>query len=247
MTKYSDESHNIRIELDTENCELSPGEIAKLERALSPLREPVKDFPVTDLYVTIQYKPPSHDFCIKTVLQLPGRAMATGDVDEEMYPAFRRCVRKLVHRVSGYKERMEGMEAISKHEKGTRHDVVALRQIDHEALDHAVQADDYTEFRILTYPFEEPVRKRIGRWIQRYPRIEAQLGRRFDLADLVEEVFLNAFERCEERSREVPFGAWLEGLIDPSVVMLSEESDEELSNVRFARTAVEAKTRQRNP
>ena len=87
------------------------------------------------------------------------------------------------------------------------------------------------------------MRKRAGRWIQRYPKIEAQLGQRFDLADITEEVFLNAFQRYDEHPREVPFGDWLEKLIDPSVKVLSEDTDEELANISFARSVVEAEKR----
>lgn len=238
--KYSDQSYNLRIEVDTENCELNAAQIEDLEAALSPLRGPIKEFPVANLYITIQYKPPSHDYRVKVVLRLPGKGLATGDLDEELYPAFRRCVSKLVHKVTAYKHRLEDTEATVKHEKGTRHDVVAQRPVDGAAIDQAVKQGDYVEFRKLTYPFEEPVRKRAGRWIQRYPKIEAQLGQRFNLADIVEEVFLNAFERYDEHPREVPFGDWLEKLIDPSVKLLSEDTDEELANISFARSAIEA-------
>lgn len=243
--KYSDQSYNLRIELDTENCELTPAQIEKLEECLSPLRDLVKNFPVADLYITIQYNPPSHDYRVKAVLRLPGKGLATGDLEEDMYLAFRRCVSKLVHKVIAYKDRLEDAEAIAKHEKGTRHDVVAQQPIDGQALQAAVDQGDYAEFRKLTYPLEESVRKRAGRWIQRYPKIEAQLGERFDLADIVEEVFLNAFERYHEHPREVPFGDWLEGLIDPSVKLLNDDPDEALANISFAQSAIEAE-RQRS-
>lgn len=243
--QYSDQSYNLRIELDTENCELSGGQIEQLERALSPLREPVKNFPVAALYITIEFKPPSHDYRVKAALRLPGKGLVTGDVDKEVYPAFRRCVSKLVHNVTAYKHRMENAEAIAKHEKGTRHGIIAQRPVDADSLHEAVEQQDYIEFRKLTFPYEEPVRKRIGRWIERYPKVESQLGNRFQLADIVEEVFLNAFERYEEHPREVPFGDWLESLIDPSVKLLNEESDEELDNVSFVRSAVESEQQQR--
>jgi ribosome-associated translation inhibitor RaiA len=240
--KYSDQSYNLRIELDTKNCELTAGEITQLEEALSPLRQPVQSFPVTDLYVTIEHQARSQDYQVKAVLQLPGKGLATGDLDQEMFPAFRRCVRKLVHKVSAYKERLGNAEDATKHEKGTRHAVVAARPIDAQQLAEAVEAGDYGAFRRLTYPLEEPLRKRIGRWIQRYPDIDARLGQRFDLADIVEEVFLNAFERFQDRPRKVPFGDWLEGLVDPSVRLLNEHTDEELSTISFARSAMEAET-----
>jgi ribosome-associated translation inhibitor RaiA len=242
--KYSDQSYNLRIELDTENCDLNAGEIADLEDALAPLRELVQDFPVSDLYITIQFKPPSHDYRVKVVLRLPGRGLATGDLDEDLHQAFRRCVNKLVHKVNAYKDRLEDSDELVKHEKGTRQDVVAKQPADGRALDQAVAEGNYARFRTLTYTFEEPVRKRAGRWIQRYPEVESQLGETFDLADIVEEVFLNAFERHSQRPREVLFGDWLESLIDPSVKLLSKNPDEELTNIRFARSAVEAEKQQ---
>lgn len=237
---YSDESYDIRIELDAENCEPSPGEIAQMEESLGPLREPLRNFPVVVLYVTVEYKPPSRDYRVTTALRLSGRDLVAGDVDEHMQPAFRRCVRTLVHKVSAYKDRLADAEGAAKHEQGTRHDVIAARAVDPDALGQAVAAGDYAEFRRLTFPFEESVRKRLGRWIQRYPRVEAELERGIVLADFVEEVFLNAFERYEEHPREVPFGDWLEGLIDPSVKRLSENPEEELTNISFARSALAA-------
>lgn len=242
--KYSDQSYNLRINLDTENCELASSEIKHLEESLSRLRGPVKDFPLADLYITIEFKPPSLDYRVKAVLRLPGRGLATGDLDKDLYPAFHRCVEKLVQKLTAYKERLSDADDVAKHTQGTRHDVVARQLVDGEELQHAVEQGDYPRFRQLTYPYEESLRKRAGRWIQRYPRIEAQLGNRFDLADVVEEVFLNAFQRFEEHPREVPFGDWLEKLIDPSLKLLSEHGDEELANISFARTAMDAQQEQ---
>ncbi len=240
MTTYADQTYNIRVQLDTKGCELSEGEISKLEESLAPLRKPVRAFPISDLHVLVEYEPPSEDYRVKLTLQLPGRGLATGDVDDQIHPAFRRCVRKLVHKLTAYKERLGGTESVAKHEKGTRHDVIARREVDTEAVGQTVRAGDYARFRTLLYPFEEPVRMRAGRWIQRYAKVETQLGQRFDLADIVEEVFLNAFERYDERPQQVSLGDWLEELIDPSVKLLGAETDEELSNISFARSALEA-------
>ena len=68
--KYSDENYNIiriEIEFDTDACELSANQIEQFEKALSPLREPLKDFPAAALYITVQYMPPSHDNRVKVV------------------------------------------------------------------------------------------------------------------------------------------------------------------------------------
>lgn len=233
---YSDETYNLRIELDTKHCQLSAEEIERLERGLHPLRKPVEKFPVSALYVTIEFFERSNDYRVKTVLQLPGAALATGDLEKEYYVAFERCVRKLVHKVVAYEGQLDDAEDRSKHLKGTRHDVAPTSDVDIAAVQQAVEQSDYAEFRVQLSVYEEPVRKRIGRWIQRYPDIEAQLGERFNLEDVVEEVFLNAFERFEERPETVPLGTWLEHLIDPSLRIISRHTMEELDNISFARS-----------
>ena len=80
------------------------------------------------------------------------------------------------------------------------------------------------------------MRKRAGRWVQRYPEAQARLHSDFKLADLVEEVFLNAFEDYAGMPQERRFGEWLEDLIDPSLQGLLSDPDQELRNVSFART-----------
>lgn len=81
--KYSNQSYNIRIDLDTQNCELSAAEITQVEESLSPLRELVKDFPVADLYVNIEYKLRSHEYRLKVALQLPGNRPVRQAVERE--------------------------------------------------------------------------------------------------------------------------------------------------------------------
>jgi ribosome-associated translation inhibitor RaiA len=237
--KFSDESYNLRIELDTKNCELSPAEIERIEDALDLLRQPIEKFPVSDLYLTIEHHPRSGSYRVKAALQLPGRGLATGGAGEQMYPAVQQCIWRLVHKVAAYVDRLQGTEEKTKREKGTRHDVIPTREVDPQAVEEAIQAGDYKAFRQLTFAYEEPLRKRIGRWIERYPQIEQQLREHVTLDDLVEEVFLTAFDRYHARSSAVPFGVWLENLIDPSVKLLSNATDEELDNISFARTLVE--------
>ena len=237
---FSDTSYNLRIELDTKNCELSPGQIDKLERGLAPLRKPVEKFPVSSLYITVNFHPRSNSYRVKTALALSGRTLTTGDLDEQVYPAYERCVRKLVKKVLAYEANLGAEAELRKHQKGTYQDVTAQQEADPSAVQEAVDEGDYTAFRNDTSMYEGPVRLRIGRWVQRYPEVQAQIDEEIKLEDLVEEVFLNAFERFEERPSNVRFGDWLEELIDPSVKLVMEHPDEELENIRFARTLREA-------
>jgi ribosome-associated translation inhibitor RaiA len=236
--KNFDQGHELRVELDTKQCELSPAEIKKIETALNILRPPLVKFPVSHLYLTVEQHPRSGSFRVKASLQLPGRALATGGEDEHIFPAVQQCIWRLVQKVTAYEERMEGVEEKSKRKEGTRHDVLPIQEVDAQAVDGAVEAGDYAQFRKLMFAYEEPLRKRIGRWIERYPEVVAQLREQVQLEDIVEEVFLTAFDQYDDRPHAVAFGEWLENLIDPSVRLISTASDEELDNISFARTLV---------
>ncbi|MEX0704653.1 MAG: hypothetical protein WD069_21315 [Planctomycetales bacterium] len=234
--KYSNESYGLRIELDTKQCELSPGEIAHMEKDLGPLRRVAGDFPISDLYITVIHHPPSKNFHVKTALVLTGKTLFTGDRDEAVHPAWERCVWKLVRKVEAYKAQLESVAEVSKRQKGTRQEVAAEQLPDHQALRQAFESGDYAAFRAALLPFEESLRKRIGRWVQRYPDMQAMIDVEVSIEDIVEEVFLNAFEQFGRHPEEVSPGEWLEGLIDPSIKALLRHPDDELENVAMART-----------
>jgi hypothetical protein len=121
-------------------------------------------------------------------------------------------------------------------EKGTVLEVQPLSEPDFAAMDGAAEAGDYDAFRTAALPYEDSVRRRAGRWVERVPEASAQMGRDLDVGDIVEAVFLDAFEKYRDRPREVRFGDWLDGLIDPAVKRLHADGDY-LDNVRLARTA----------
>lgn len=87
--------------------------------------------------------------------------------------------------------------------------------------------------------FEERLTDRIGRWVQRYPEIESQLGETMTIPDIVEDVLLYAFDQFAQRPDEVPPGDWIESLIDPTVQALIQSPDEEFANISFARAVLE--------
>jgi hypothetical protein len=103
----------------------------------------------------------------------------------------------------------------------------------------AVESEDYPAFRREVDVFEGSLNERVGRWIARYPQIQSQLGDTIMVSDVVEEVFLNAFDRFETRSQNVPPGQWFESLIDPSVQALIQSPDEEFARISFARDSLE--------
>lgn len=234
--KFPDESHGLRVELDAKGYELLPATIAQFERGINPLRRPVEKFPVKVLYITVYCHPQTRNYRVKTALVLSGRTLATGDLDENLYTAFERCIRKLMQKLEAYKSSLSAEEAVAKAQKGTHQDVTPSYTVSDDQIMQAVENDDYGAFRRATYSYEEALRKRVGRWIQRYPKVEAELGEHFQIDDIVEEVFLNAFEHYRQRPRHQTFGAWLEQLIDPSIKLMLKNPEEELENISFAKT-----------
>jgi hypothetical protein len=66
--------------------------------------------------------------------------------------------------------------------------------------------------------------------------VQEKVGTDLAIADVVEAVFLNAFEGYEQRPERIRLGRWLENLIDGSVKGLLRNPDEALENISFARS-----------
>lgn len=232
---YSDESYDLRIELDTKGCELSAGEIAEMEDGLHTLRQLVQSFPVANLYITVVHHAKRDDYHVKTSLRLSGKTLFTGERDTAVHPAFEQCIRKLVKKVGAYKQRMQGDAELAKQTSGTHHRMKATQEFDMAAIQAAVAKDDYPEFRNAVDVFESGLTERIGRWVQRYPEIESLLGNSITISDVVEDVFLHAFEAYPKKSVEIPLTDWLESLIDPTVQAVIHTPEEEFANISYAR------------
>lgn len=95
-----------------------------MEEALAPLREPVRTFPVSDMYVTVTFHPTLEDYHVQASLVLPKRTLHTGDRDVNALTAWTRCVRKLVSKVRAYKDSLAAKEEHRKIHEGTVHEVV---------------------------------------------------------------------------------------------------------------------------
>ena len=234
--KYSDESYNLRIELDTKECELSSIEIEKMEESLRSLRQLVASFPISNLYITVIHHPRSREYHVKTALALSGEKLFTGDRDNAVQAAFERCVGKLVQKVAAYKARLRHDSVKKKQQAGTDQALISAGDLDIDRMDRAVANNDYPDFADALDVFTGPLTDRIGRWIERYPTLQSRLGTDITISDVVEEVFLTAFEQFPDRPREVPAGDWLEKMIDPAVHALIDASQEELSNISYLKS-----------
>jgi len=227
----------LQVIFDVHQYRLYPQDEQLLRDKLDGIDRQVEHFPVADLHVLIEGNARSNGVSVKLSLILPGTTLVTTETDGVPQPAFERCLISLLGSLRAYKDQLGQVSERQKVEKGTHQDLHPSVNVDMAAIDAAVEAGDYVSFRTATLPFEDLVEKRAGRWVQRYPDFEACIGKDVLLADVVEEVFLIAFDEYEERPHGVAFGDWLENLIDPAIKALQTRRDEELENISLARTA----------
>ncbi len=227
----------LRVQFDQRHCSLAPVVLDKMRDNLESLFRQVEHFPISDVHVLIEKNQRTSDYSVKVRLVLPGETLVGSDHDLAVHAAFERCLISLEDNIRAYKDRLGRVPERQRQQKGTVQDVAASPPPDPAAIDQAVREGDYTAFRTATLGYEEPLRKRIGRWIERYPEIEGQIGHGLTVEDLVEEVFLLAFDQYESRPAEVRLGDWFEALIDPAVKALKQHPEEELENINLVRSA----------
>jgi ribosome-associated translation inhibitor RaiA len=243
--KPPNDNPGLQIRIDTHQCSLSDAVRDRMRGDLDALARQVADFPVAEVHILVERNGRSNDYSVKTSLILPGATLVSNDHDPAVHAAFVRCLQSLEENVRGYKDRLGKVPERQKQEKGTHADLMASVGPDPAAVEEAVRTGDYADFRTATFGYEDAVRMRIGRWLERYPEVNAQVGRQFAIEDVVEAVFLDAFEAFDKRPAGVRFGDWLDGLIDPAVRALGSGNGELLENVRLARTAREAEQKGR--
>jgi ribosome-associated translation inhibitor RaiA len=230
----------LRVEITTKACDFPRDERTRMQTSLAELSERVKGFADPALGVHVVYHPRSERYNVEFKLRLPGRSLFTGEEDPYLDSALQRCATKLTRKVEDYKEHPD-REAVAAAERRAAidRDIVAPEDPAAGPLGEAAAAGDYRTFRSGLAGYEEWLRKRVGRMVQRYPEAQARVGRELLLGDVVEEVYLNAFERFTRRPTALRLSEWLDGLIEPSIRALLRHPDEERDAASLARTVCE--------
>lgn len=234
--RRDDASEPLRIEIDAHQCELTTEQLEMMRDDLDTLTKMVENFPKAELHVYVERESRNNEFVVKTSLLLPGQTLVTSEHNQVLHAAYEQCVDVLVHQVKEYKDRLGQVPERQKVVESTRNVLEPSVDPDPVAVDAAVAQGDYAGFRSALQGYEEPLRDRVGRWLQRDAEANSEVGRRFTIADVVEEVFLNAFEGYDHRPKDSRFGEWLDGLIDPAIKELMRPGGDELDNISMART-----------
>jgi hypothetical protein len=240
--QYTDERYRLRVEVTTRDCEVPADQRARLQRLLDPLGEVVRGFPRSELWLKLIHHEgnAAAPYHVEAKLKLPGRTLFSGDWDAYLDTALQRCLSKLTRKAEAYRDDADrpAVEAARRRQAMDRNIVAAQEPEDPDTgpLGRALANGDYKAFRTALAGYEDWLRLRIGRWVQRYPGAEERLGDELLIGDLVEEVYLNAFERFGQKAAEVSLRDWMEGLIDPSLRALLRNPAEGHENASMART-----------
>jgi hypothetical protein len=238
--QYSDDRYRLRVEIQQKGCSIPQDELTRMQQSLQPLGEAVQDFPSSELTINVICHPRSQAYHVEARLKVPGKTLSGSDEDVYLDTAFQRCLHNLVQRVGMYEESPNAAAAEQTRQRQRLDNrIVAPAASAAGPLGQAIEAGDYRAFRLALSSYEEWLRKRVGRWIQRYPEAEARLHNGLLIGDVIEEVYLNAFEHFTAWPREVALHDWLDGLIDPSLKLLLKRPDEERENASLARTLSE--------
>jgi len=234
--RHDDPSEPLRIEIDTHECDLSPDQVAMMQTSVDTLTKAVGNFPKPNLHVYVERNARTNEYVVKTSLMLGNRTLVASEHGPVVHAAYEKCVRVLMDELKDFKDRLGNVPERQKNVESTRNTLEPTADPDLGSVDAAVAAGDYAAFRTALQGYEEPLRDRVGRWLQRDPAVNGQVGQAFTIADVVEEVFLDAFEAYDRRPREVRFGEWLDGLIDAAVKELLRHPADELENISMARS-----------
>lgn len=215
---YMIPEHHLHIEIDAKECRIPEDALARIQPKLTQLGQAVHDLARSELWLTVVYHPRSQIYHAQAKLKLPGQTIITGDRNQALDTALLQCLDKVIRRVEAYKANPDE-EALRRAKRQTQlsEGVVAPIEPDAGRLGDAFMRGDYEAFRRALVSHEELVRRRVGRWIQRYPEIQRQVGESFEIADMVEEVFLTAFDQYGERPKHLSIHEWLERMIDPAI------------------------------
>jgi len=238
--KPTPERPTVRVVFDAHHCELQAAQTDKMRDDLQGVLAQVAHFPLSDVRVVVERRERTNDYAVKVVLLLDGATVVSSDHDTGLHGAFDRCLQSVIENIRAYKDRLGQVPERQKQEKNTHQTLEPTVDPDPKALDAAADAGDYAAFRLAMQGYEEPLRKRVGRWVERYPAVNARIGRGLKVSDIVEDVLLDAFEGYGRRPQDMRFGDWLGALIDPALKATANGKGAELENVNLARSAVEA-------
>src|SRR3954447_9794564 len=95
-------TNNLRLRIQTKDCNIPTDERERLEGLLTPLAEAVAELPTPELMVEVIYHPRSRAYHVEFTLKLPGRNLRAGAADAYLDTALERGIQELTTRAAAY-------------------------------------------------------------------------------------------------------------------------------------------------
>jgi hypothetical protein len=225
------EERPLVVEINGKGCDIPTDERDRLGLRLDEVRRAVAGRGPAQLGINAVRYPRSGDYHAEAKLRWQGPTLFSGGRGQHLDTALQACMDGLLRELSA-----AGPAAGGDGRAELDRDVVAPQGAGAGPAGEAFRAGDYARFRTALLTYEDWLRKRIGRWVQRYPEAEARLGRDILIGDLLEEVYLAAFEAFDRHPRDVPLHTWLDGLIDPALQRAMRHPDDVRQEASLART-----------
>jgi len=237
MIPSTDPRTNLHVELNAKGCTIPEDESAHMQKRIQEVGDQVRDFPASQLRVNVIYHPRSEDYHAEARLKVPGRTLTSGDRNTHLDSAFQGCMDRLLAEVKAYRERPD-RDTVERTEDRAALDREIVMPADPDAgpIAAAAQEGDYKAFRTALAGYEEWIRKRVGRWVQRHPEVEERIGGDILIGDLIEEVYLLAFEGFTKRSTDIRLSEWLDKLLEPALAAAVKQPDVVRQEASMART-----------
>lgn len=231
------------LQVDAENFQLSNDDLEQIRADCSDLDPLLVEFPTLRVLLNILHYERSNAYESKLSIVTPGQTISTRETAGSWNAAFNACLQKAHRRVKHYREIMQQQQADVPAYDAISGTVDPTQQLDGAVVSQAIESDDYLSFRKAMWPLEPALRRRVSEWLRRYPDLESMIladdDAAFSTADLVEEVFMLAFDQYGKWPREMFFGQWIETLIDPALENFANDPAGEAEKINYIRSALE--------
>jgi hypothetical protein len=235
--RYSDDRTALNLEIEAKGFILPEDEKERVQGRLDEIGEAIGEYPVADLRIDLVFHEQSQVYHAKLALRVPGRTLLASAKHIYLDSAIQDGMRNLLAELETNRRRPE-REVVDELRERQALDEAILPPGDPRSrvVADAARHGDYHTFRTALAGYEEWLRRRVGRWVQRYPTVDARIGGDILIGDLIEQVYLLAFERFAHRPTVVPLHEWLDALIDTAVKAVMRKTDEEHEVASMART-----------
>jgi hypothetical protein len=104
--RYND---HLRVDIRGKEYSIPDEQMAWMHDALTPVADAIEDSEPCELWITLAHHMCNGAYHVAAKLKLPQQTLFVGDRDAQVRAAFRRCVSKLVRKVSACKSMRENM------------------------------------------------------------------------------------------------------------------------------------------